>query len=112
MTSWRTPERLDCSMSLTISTAKQLLWRLTSPYPHSGSLERQSKSFFGGANSKLFAVRADLSTSDQLCRHGHKSGKSGLNALNPKIRNKTVTLSDSIGQCGTNGCHRTIGQIW
>jgi hypothetical protein len=35
MTSSKTAGRLDCSMSLMISTARPLAWRLTSPYPQS-----------------------------------------------------------------------------
>ena len=42
-------------------------------------------------------------------KHGHKVGESGLNTFNLVSLNKTLVLNGSIGQCGTNGCHSTIG---
>ena len=56
-------------------------------------------------------IRA-LSTSVQRYRHGRKSGESGLNIFNLVSLNKTLMLNCSIGQCGKNGCHSTIGLTW
>ena len=37
---------------------------------------------------------------------------SGLNTFNLVTLNKTLMLNVSIGRCGTNGCHSTIGRTW
>ena len=75
-------------------------------------LGSSNRSSLGGASHQSFAATTARNTSVRQYRHGRRNGESGLNIFNLATLSKTPMSNGSIGQCGTNGCHSTIGQTW